>query len=126
MTIEWKDSYKIGDAVIDAEHEHAFRLANQFFDAKDQAAQQVAAMQLYKHAREHFEHEETLMREIKFPGCKGHTERHNHMIARLNEVSQGIGKGALDKLALEALMMDWALQHIAKDDAQLLAFTAKG
>jgi len=126
MTIEWKDSYEIGDAVIDAEHKQLFRLANQFLAARGQAAQQAAAMQLYKHAREHFEHEENLMRVIKFPDLKTHTERHNQMIARLNDVSQGIGQGELDGEALHALMLDWALHHIAYYDVQLLTYLTKG
>lgn len=125
MTIEWKDSYEIGDAVIDAEHQHLFRLANQFLAAGDQTAQQAAAMQLYKHAREHFEHEENLMRVIKFPGVKAHTERHNQMIAQLNEVSQSIGRGELDGQALQLMMQDWALHHIAQDDAQLIDYLSK-
>ena len=126
MKIEWKDSYEIGDAVIDAEHKQLFRLASQFLVAGDQAAQQAAAMQLYKHAREHFAHEEHLMRVVKFPDVKAHTERHNQMIAQLNEVSQGIGQGVLDGQALHALMLDWALHHIAHYDVQLITYLNKG
>lgn len=126
MTIEWKDSYEIGDAVIDAEHKQLFRLANQFLAAGGQAVQQAAAMQLYKHAREHFEHEENLMRVVKFPDVKAHTERHNQMIAQLNDVSRGIGQGVLDGQALHALMRDWAMNHVAHDDVKLITYLTKG
>ena len=124
-TLKWKDSYKIGDATIDAEHEQAFKLANQFLEAQDQAAQQVAAMQLYKHARQHFEYEEKRMRDIKFPDHKAHTERHNILIGRLNIISHSIGKDGMDKKALFTLMNDWAMYHIVEDDANLVAYMRK-
>jgi hemerythrin len=124
-TLKWKDSYKIGDASVDAEHEYAFQLANAFLEASDQAQQQAAAMQLYKHTREHFENEENLMREIKFPDCKAHTERHNKLIGRLNIISHTIGQDGMDKKALFDLMNDWAMHHIVEDDAHLLTYVRK-
>jgi len=124
MKLEWNDSYKVGDATIDAEHVQAFELANRFMEAKDQAEQTVVAMQLYKHTREHFKHEEALMREVRFPGVKGHTEGHNQLISRLNAISQSIAQGDVNKQALIDLMNDWATLHIVKDDAQLANFLA--
>jgi hemerythrin-like metal-binding protein len=123
--LTWSDSYKIGDASIDAEHEHAFGLANAFLAAQDQKEQQAAAMQLYKHAREHFLEEENLMRKINFPDCKGHTERHNALIGRLNVISHTIGKDGMDKRALATLMTDWAMHHIVEDDAKLVDYIRK-
>ena len=124
-TIKWKESYKIGDATVDAEHEHAFILANQFLEASDQAAQQAAAMQLYKHVRQHFEYEEKLMSDIKFPDCKAHTERHNVLIGRLNIISHSIGRDGMDKKALFTLMNDWAMYHVVEDDAHLVTYLRK-
>ena len=124
-TIKWKDSYKIGDPTVDAEHEHAFNLANQFLEAPDQTTQQAAAMQLYKHVRQHFECEEKLMRDIKFPDCKAHTERHNALIGRLNIISHRIGKDGMDKKALFSLMNDWAMHHIVEDDVHLVTYLRK-
>jgi hemerythrin len=125
MKLEWKDSYKVGDATIDAEHVLAFKLANQFIAATDQSEQTAVAMQLYKHTREHFTHEESLMHQVHFPGVKAHTEGHNLLIARLNVISKSIAQGDVNKQALIALMNDWAMLHIVKDDAQLAAHLAK-
>ena len=125
MKLEWNDSYKLGDATIDAEHALAFELANRFIAAKDQAEQTEVAMQLYKHTREHFKREEALMHEVKFPGVKAHTEGHNMLIGRLNVISKSIAQGDVNKQALIGLMSDWAMLHIVKDDAQLAAYLAK-
>jgi len=125
MKLEWNDSYKVGDATIDAEHVLAFELANRFMAAKDQTEQTAVAMQLYKHTREHFNHEEALMREVKFPGVKAHTDGHNQLISRLNVISKSIALGDVNKQALVTLMNDWAMMHIVKDDAQLASYLAK-
>ena len=122
MKLEWKESYKVGNAAIDAEHESAFQLANQFIAAGDQAEQTIVAMQLYKHTRQHFKNEEALMHEIRFPGVKLHTERHNVLIGRLNVISKSIGEGDVNKEALITLMNDWAMHHIVEDDAQFASY----
>jgi hemerythrin-like metal-binding protein len=122
MKLDWNDSYKVGDATIDAEHLQAFELANRFIAAEDQAEQTTIAMQLYKHTREHFKHEESLMREVNFPDVKAHTERHNQLIGRLNVISKSIAQGDVNKEALIDLMTDWAMLHIVKDDAQFASY----
>jgi hemerythrin len=125
MTLQWKDSYKLGYPSIDAEHELAFKLANQFIAAVDQTEQTVVAMQLYQHTRLHFAHEEALMRELHFPDHKLHAERHNLLIGRLNVISKSIAQGDVNKQALIALMTDWAMHHIVLDDAQFASFAAQ-
>jgi hemerythrin-like metal-binding protein len=124
MKLVWKDSYKLGYATIDAEHEHAFTVANAFLAATDQAEQRRVAMQLYQHTRVHFAHEEALMREMNFPDVKQHTERHNLLIGRLNVISTSIAQGDVNKQALVTLMTDWAMHHIVQDDAQFAAYHA--
>jgi hemerythrin len=124
MRIEWNDSYKIGDAVIDAEHEKLFALANRFLAAEDKATQSMRAMQLYQHTREHFEHEENLMRQLKYPDYPAHVESHNQLIGRLNTVSERIRKAALTPQDVQVFMTEWALHHIPKLDAQLSEYVA--
>jgi hemerythrin-like metal-binding protein len=82
-------------------------------------------MDLYKHTREHFELEEGMMRKLKFPGLEMHSNYHNSLLTRLNEVSQDVGHGQLNKPVIEKLMSDWALRHIPNDDALFAAFMAQ-
>jgi hemerythrin len=118
MTIEWKDSYKIGDATIDADHQHLFELARKLVAAQDLETVRKLAMDLYKHTRLHFEEEEGSMGLCNYPGLAAHVELHNRLLGRLNAICEDIGKGQLDKDALDALMNDWALKHIPYDDAR--------
>jgi len=122
MSIEWKDSYKLGDDKIDSQHRHLFDLARKMLAADDLEVIRPLAQQLYKHTRVHFEDEEALMRLRNFPGLEAHIESHNRLLGRLNTVCQDMGKGVFDKAALDALMTDWAMFHIPLDDARFEAF----
>ncbi len=122
MSIEWKDSYKLGDEKIDAQHQHLFDLAKKMLAADDLEVIRPLAQQLYKHTRVHFDDEEALMRQHNYPGLEAHIESHNRLLGRLNTVCQDMGKGVFEKAALDALMTDWAMFHIPLDDARFEAF----
>lgn len=122
MTLEWKDSYKIGYPGIDAQHQHLFELTNALLATDDVPTLQRLVMELYKHTREHFEAEEALMRQCKFPDVAAHTNYHNELLRRLNDVSQQLGQGVFDRPALALLMSDWAQRHIPHDDAPIAQF----
>lgn len=122
MNIEWKDSYCVGEEVIDREHQELFALANAVHIARDQAALRLCAMQLYKHVREHFSHEEELMKKIGFPATREHIASHFAMVSRLNGLSAGIGRNQIDTEAVTRFMNEWALHHIPTEDAQFAAY----
>ncbi len=125
MAIVWKDSYRIGNIGIDAEHEQAFALANKFIAAGDKASLRLCAMHLYQHIHRHFTHEETLMRQLAYPGYKAHVEWHNQFITRLNGLSEGIAHDSVNRDDVRALMEDWALQHIAQHDTELAQYLGR-
>jgi hemerythrin len=125
MNVEWKDSYKIGHAVIDQQHQHLFKLSNALMDAEDVGALRRTMVQLYKHTREHFDLEEALMRKSNYPDTEVHTEWHNNLLSRLNDASEEVGRGHVQKDALVQLMYEWSLHHIPKDDAKLSSFLAQ-
>jgi hemerythrin len=122
MTIEWKAAYKIGNAVIDAQHEEVFGLANAFVCATDKATLTACAMNLYKHTRDHFGHEEDLMRSTNYPGIDGHVRQHNDLITRLNSVAVSIAGSTLSMKDLESFLSDWLLGHIRFYDTKLAAY----
>jgi hemerythrin-like metal-binding protein len=119
MNLEWNDSYRVGDALMDAQHQHFFTLGNAFMAAQDKAELTRCAMQLYRHTREHFGHEEQLMRKLNYPGLGKHVDWHNGMISRLNALSRTIQNDTLNKQDLVDLTEDWALNHIPVHDAML-------
>ena len=122
MTITWGDAYKIGDAEIDAQHEELFGLINKFLAATDRQELTMGAMTLFKYTREHFTHEESLMRRIGYPAISAHVEQHNELISRLNAVAQTIANETFKKSELEAFLRDWLLHHVGTSDAKLAKF----
>jgi hemerythrin len=125
MKLEWKDSYQLGDPEIDAQHRQLFGLANAFLQARGKTAQTLCAVLLYKHTREHFEHEEATLRRLNVPTLKAHMEWHNAMITRLNAISLSIESDSLREQDLISLMTEWAEKHIAVQDAELAQYLTK-
>lgn len=125
MDIRWDPRYAIGDALIDAEHQALVELAREFAAATAQKDLQRLTMQLYKYTREHFAHEEALMREINYPYYNAHADQHNTMLTRLNDVSARIAKNEHHREAIEAWISEWVVQHIARADAMLIGYVKK-
>ncbi|GAB4404968.1 MAG: bacteriohemerythrin [Rhodoferax sp.] len=116
MKIEWTQGLELGDADIDKQHQELFSLINEIIAVDSMRDLRGLIMLLYKHIREHFAAEEALMARIEFPDLDHHTENHNRLLSRLNELSMDVGKGYMNKPAIVELMKDWALNHVSKDD----------
>jgi len=122
MALVWNDSYKIHDPEIDAQHQELFVRANLFLAATDKAGLTAAAMSLFKYTREHFAHEEQLMKRIDYPALAAHVKQHNDLITKLYDVAQRIADNTLDQEALETFLSDWLLNHIGSSDSKLAKF----
>lgn len=122
MTILWKSAYEIGHEKIDAEHQQLFELINRFLAAEGQGALTMCAMSLFKYTREHFTHEEGLMRDIGYPSIREHIQQHNDLLSELNHIAESIANNTLDKSQLSAFLVPWLLNHIGKSDAELAGY----
>jgi hemerythrin len=125
MTFTWRDSYFIGNAQIDAEHQRLFRLANDFFEAVDKAHKTDCAMRLFQYTREHFGHEEALMRDIEYPAMASHIEQHNELIRKLNDVAVCIANDTLQTTQLKTFLTSWLVGHIVTFDAKLSGYVSR-
>ena len=124
MSIEWLESYKIGNAEIDASQKVIFDLANQIADCEDWMALRPMIVSLFKQLQRQFELEEALMTQVAFPGAKAHAEDHQHLLTRLRDRSMDVGKGHMNKKAIVGVMTDWAHRHVANLDAELAQYLA--
>jgi hemerythrin len=122
MTFSWRDSYSIGHADIDAEHQQLFRLANAFFEADDKTSKTDCAMRLFQYTREHFGREEALMRQIGYPGMDAHLTQHNELIGKLNVVAESIAKDTLQNAQLKTFLTGWLVGHIVTFDTKLAGY----
>ena len=122
VRIEWQDSYKIGNAEIDAQHQEWFRKINSFLEATDIESMARCEAQMYQYTRVHFKHEETLMRTVNYPELHAHIQKHHEMLAHINTMSAQIADFTIDRSKWAAFLSDWLLDHIAKTDSRLAAF----
>jgi hemerythrin len=99
-----------------------FKLVNTVLAAKDKGALTSCAMALFQYTREHFAHEEQLMKRLNYPAMAEHQTQHDNLISRLSEVSARIANDTLNHLVLEAFLSDWLLNHIATSDVKLAAY----
>lgn len=125
MSLQWKVDYKIGHDEIDAQHKQLFNIANDLLAATDRAGLTTGAMALYKYTRQHFAHEEQLMKRLNYPAIAGHLVQHDGLISRLNQEAARIASGTVDRDVLEAFLSDWLLNHIATSDTKLAHYIQK-
>jgi hemerythrin len=122
VSIEWKDSYKVGNAEIDVQHQELFKRINRFFESQDKATLTGCAINLYQYTLAHFGDEEDVMRRLDYPGANVHSRQHRELIARLSGLSKHIADETLDLRFLKSYLADWLLKHISVYDAKLAKY----
>jgi len=119
MRIEWSDAYKIGNAAIDAQHETWFERINNFLTAPDGDSLTQCEMLMHQYTRDHFQHEESLMRAVNYPAVDDHLSQHKKLLIYLSEISQQIANDSLDRVVLKKFLSNWLLSHIRVHDTKL-------
>lgn len=122
MTIEWKDSYKIGNAAIDAQHKVWFARINSFLEATDHESLRYCEVLMNQYTREHLKYEEQLMRDIHYPEINSHLQQHQELLTKLSDIKAQIDKNTLDISQWTTFLSDWLLNHIRVYDTRLAAF----
>lgn len=122
MPIEWTDSYCLGHADIDGQHQMLFKMVNRLLAATEKASLTNAIAKLFEYAREHFTHEETIMQAIGYPHIAAHVEQHNTLLSKLNNVAELIANYTFDVANFKSFLSAWLINHIETLDAQLVSF----
>jgi hemerythrin len=123
--MRWSESLAIGVPVIDRQHRRLFAQIDQLeLDvlARDQRAIRATLAFLRDYAVEHFEAEERLMRDARYPGYALHKTQHDGFVSRLLALAQELEeRGATG--AVEARLQDWIgawlLVHVMDEDQQV-------
>ena len=124
--VEWNDSYKIGEASIDEQHQELFMRAADIIAAVNHESQTLSALRLYQYTRTHFSHEEELMRRGNYPDIAAHLLQHETLLRQLQLFLQHITRDTLVKDELEDFIAQWFLGHIANSDQKLASFLKAG
>lgn len=114
--LEWKDSYTVGNARMDAQHKGLIELINVLRD-KTRVEEALRKLELY--IAEHFRQEELLLEEAEFPDIEKHKEQHKAFEAwlknRRDDFDAGRG-GATAHLDIQGYLKIWLVNHILFTD----------
>lgn len=121
----WQDRYLIGNQKVDQQHRQLFDLANQLVRSNNQNDLSENIMRLYRHVREHFQAEESFMKDHAYPDYGQHIATHNLMLDKLIEVSDKINKNEWQQQDVLTFMHEW-ITHILEEDSAIQDYVQDG
>lgn len=123
--VSWKSEYKVGEAIIDSEHQELFSIANEAFKLvpEEQKKEKIKEIlhKLYDYTQKHFSHEEVYMKSLNYNNLEEHKIFHVNILESLdlfvkNCISMDIG-------TLENKLMDFIdislVKHIVEEDMKI-------
>ena len=126
-TIRWDGRLKTGLAVMDADHQNLVHLFNQVVRAANHHAGKIVCNdvldKLIRHTQAHFEWEERLMTEYRYPGKAKHVAEHAALIRQARNYRFDPGSPE-SRIPLIELRKDWLTFHMRTSDKELTGFLA--
>jgi hemerythrin len=119
----WENKYSVGNPEIDEQHKGMFELGNRLPELSNARDIKPIIMRLYKHTREHFSHEEKMMKSIGFPLLAEHTLLHENLITQLNKISSQPLDADEAVYGFKKFIHDWLIDHIMKEDNSYFQFS---
>src|SRR5580704_6765568 len=93
----WRKDLTVSVTAIDEEHEALFRTAgklrNLIRSERVPASARALGAELAKHVKEHFSHEEQLMRSTRYPLLEWHRQQHAAPLAGLTRLRRCMARG---------------------------------
>ena len=124
--VEWKDSYRIGIPLLDAEHKNLFLAINTYIDSihlgRGVKFSQTVIDTIVDYAETHFKREESMMLEKGYPNLAEHKRDHNKFIIDVADYKklQLDGFGVDEELG--RFLGEWITNHEIDEDAQMKDF----
>ncbi|MBF0375374.1 MAG: hemerythrin family protein [Alphaproteobacteria bacterium] len=125
--IRWRDEYSVDIVSIDQQHQG---LTSEFLALMDllrgdaPVADKLDAFDRFTVlVRDHFRHEENIMRNIGFRRFDAHKQQHDSLLADVGSFRANLG-GMLEHRDIEAVheyMTYWLLRHMATEDSRIMS-----
>lgn len=128
--MEWTGQFSVGVDAIDGQHQHFFTLINTlhaaFHRGEGESELRQTIEELADYAAFHFQSEENLLREIKFPLILNHEDEHARLTAKIQEFRDKLSSGNFAiTVPLMDFMKQWLSGHILGSDKKYAAFIAE-
>jgi len=129
---EWTKEYSVGVRLLDYDHQELFDTVNELDSLVNNIADGESIEQiidrLSRYATEHFQREEHVLSEYRFPDLSEHRKKHNDF-ARLIFAVRHILANCPERLSQEKLLMfleKWLTRHIMSEDMKYRAYMKGG
>jgi hemerythrin-like metal-binding protein len=129
MSLQWDESMALGIAEIDAQHqaivEHFSRLSEAAQSGAGKELLEELTQFLVAYAGEHFTTEDQLMVKWLYPNIEEHRAEHKCFTLDAESFRDKVeAEGASRELAITITgkLIRWIIQHIKKDDREMVAF----
>ena len=129
MALKFSDDFLIGHATIDRQHRELFRAFNDLLEAcrqghgKEKVEQLLDFLDMY--VVFHFDAEQGLMAEYRYPGFSEHCAEHAQFLAKLQGLKASFrASGPTSDLlvTINEELLRWIVGHIRKTDTALAGF----
>lgn len=125
--MKWTKALETGHEIIDHQHQGLFECLAELETA---TAEQRTLLAVYsitrlKHyVREHFETEEAVMKQCRYPKLKEHIVEHQTFRTKMLDLQS---KAIVMDVSMEMVgfLSDWLVNHIAKSDLEYVRFLRK-
>ena len=127
--IAWKDSYATGIGACDQEHQVLVARINELYEAirNQETGRRLPEIvdALTSYTSKHFQHEEQLMTDWRYPGLEEQMVEHAKLRARVAEFRWQLEDGdAQVAQKLLNFLREWLLHHIVEVDMRYAGFLA--
>ena len=124
--MHWSPNLSVGIEFMDSEHQQLMGAINELHEQLSSGQQDrlVATLDdLLRQTREHFEHEESTMRDNAYRHFEQHKRLHDALLEELEEFRDRTGKQNMHPgTELSDFLKDWLLEHILESDKHLGGF----
>jgi len=127
VSLKWSISQAVWLTEIDDEHREIFEVLAQLQEVLTSAGVQAiirkVTERLYACVKEHFAHEERLMRAARYGSLRWHRQQHNSARKRVRQFISDIDRGDSQAgIALIEYLSSWLCDHTGVADRMMCAF----
>ena len=123
MSKEWSESYSMHYALIDAQHQELFRLANcvEALDAKTTTKETLATLlkEFFAYMREHFKDEEVYMQSLGYPRLEEHKKLHENIVDAMTTLLKETKGIETLQAKMKVVSHKWLVEHILENDLHI-------
>ncbi|WP_041959312.1 bacteriohemerythrin [Sulfurospirillum arsenophilum] len=123
MVIEWDERFSLHHALLDAQHQKLFELANaaQRLDPDNANKAELGRLfkEFYDYMGKHFKEEEAYMQSLDYPLLEKHKKFHESIIDGMTNILKE-NKGVVElQKSIQIIAKKWLAEHILENDLKI-------